>query len=211
MKNKICSISPAPPVGRRFLFSGFWFLASVLCLLSAGCSLPPAKPDTTRYYVLPTAAEEAPAKNPALHVGLFPIRLPEYLRSPSMVVRQGASEVRYEDGERWAEPLDAGLARLLRSKLSGVADVTIYPFRADAPRDCDLHVQILACEGTANGSVNFAATFEIAAPGGGEGAPHNFTAAPAKWDGHDYAQLAELLGADTAQLADAIAAALPAK
>lgn len=204
MKNKNHFKITVPPVMP-------WLLASVLCLLSAGCSLPEAKPDLTRYYVLPTPAETAPATAPALRVGLFPVQLPDYLHPRSMVVRQSASEVRYEDGERWAEPLDVGLTRVLRAKLAASAQVVAYPFRLDESRGCDVRVQVLACEGTADGGVNFAATFEIFAPGGGAGTPHAFTAGPAKWDGKDYARLAELLGADAAQLADAIAAALPAK
>lgn len=195
----------------RLLFPGFCLPASILCLLSAGCSLPEAKPDAARYYVLPTPAEAAPAKAPALRLGLLPVHLPEYLRSPSLAVRQGASEVRYNDDARWAEPLEAGLARVLRAKLAASAQVVAYPFRLDESRDVDVRVQILACEGTADGGVNFAATFEIFAPGSGSGTQHAFTAEPAKWDGRDYARLAELLGADAAQLADAIASALPAK
>jgi len=74
-----------------------------------------------------------------------------------------------------------------------------------------VRVQVLACEGTADGGVVFSATFEVFSPGAGAGVQHAFTAEPAKWDGRDYAKLAELLGTDAAQLADAIAAALPEK
>ncbi len=198
----------SPPI--RFWPSGIWLLASALCLLPAGCSLPEAKPDTARYYVLPTPAGPASANTPALRIGLYPVRLPDYLHLPPMVVRESASEVRYHEEERWAEPLDAGLARVLRAKLAASAQIVTYPFRPDVTRDCDVRVQVLACEGTADGAVDFAATFEISTPGGAA-TQHAFTAPPAKWDGHSYAQLAGLLGADAAQLADAIAAALPAK
>ncbi|HTB81411.1 MAG TPA: ABC-type transport auxiliary lipoprotein family protein [Opitutaceae bacterium] len=195
----------------RLSLPGFCLLVAGLSVLPAGCSLPGAKPDAARYYVLPTLAEAAVPPASVLHVGLFPVQLPDYLHSRSMAVREGASEVRYHDDERWAETLDAGLTRVLRAKLAASAQVVVYPFRSDAPRNYDVRVQVLACEGTADGGVVFSATFEIFAPGAGAGVQHAFTAEPVKWDGRDYAKLAELLGTDAAQLADAIAAALPAK
>lgn len=211
MKNKNHFSIMTPPIMQRFFLPGFWLLASGLCFLPAGCSLPEAKPDAARYYVLPTLAETAVPASSTLHVGVFPVQLPDYLHSRSMAVREGSSEVRYHDDERWAETLDAGLTRVLRAKLAASAQVVVYPFRSDAPRNCDVRVQVLACEGTADGGVVFSATFEVFAPGAGAGVPHAFTAEPVKWDGRDYAKLAELLGADAAQLGDAIVAALPAK
>src|SRR5581483_1683149 len=211
MKNKRCARTVAPTLPRRLSLPGFCLLASVFCLWPAACSLPETKPDTTLYYLLPTMAETAPARTPAVRLGLLPLRLPDDLKPPSLAIRQGASEIHYTDQARWAEPLEAGLTRVLRAKLAGAAQVTAYPFHLDEPRDADVRVQILACEGTADGGVNFSATFDIAAPDGSGRTTHAFVAAPAKWDGKDYAKLAELLGADAGQLADAIAAALPAK
>jgi uncharacterized lipoprotein YmbA len=186
-------------------------LSFALWLFAAGCSLPEAKSDTARYYVLPLAAEGVTPKSSALHVGLFPVQLPDYLKQRSIVVREGASEVRYNDEERWAESLDAGLTRVVRERLSASAQVLSYPFTLEVTRDYDVRVRLQACEGTANGHVVFSATFEIYAAGanGALVAQNTFTAKPAKWDGTDYAKLAEQLGADATKLADVIAAAMP--
>jgi uncharacterized lipoprotein YmbA len=202
------------------LTSAFWLssfgirlLASLLCFLSAGCSLPEAKSDTARYYVLPSEVGAVAPPSSARHVGLFPVQLPDYLKQRSMAVREGASEIYYRDNERWAESLDAGLTRVLRERLSASAEVLSYPFTLEATRDYDVRVRVQACEGTTGGQAVFSATFEIYAAGanGALVAQNTFTAEPAKWDGSDYAQLAGLLGADAAQLADAIAAAIPSK
>jgi uncharacterized lipoprotein YmbA len=193
------------------LGAGGCLLVSACWLFSTGCSLPEAKSDTARYYVLPSAAEAVPPKSSGLHIGLFPVQLPDYLKQRSMVVREGASEISYHDEERWAESLDAGLARVLRERLSATTQVLTYPFTLEQTRDYDVRVQVQACEGTADGGVAFSATFEIYAAGanGARVAQDTFTAEPAKWDGSDYARLAGLLGADAAKLADAIVAALP--
>jgi uncharacterized lipoprotein YmbA len=196
-----------------FMISAFWLLSSVLYVLSTGCSLPAARPDTARNYVLRVAAEIVPPKPSGLHLGLFPVQLPEYLKQRAMAVREGASEVRYNDEERWAESLDAGLARVLRERLSATAQVLAYPFTTEQVRDYDVRVRVQACEGTSDGGVAFSATFEIYAAGanGALVAQGTFTAGPATWNGSDYAKLAGLISADATKLADAIAAAVPQK
>jgi uncharacterized lipoprotein YmbA len=190
----------------------FGLLSFALWLFTSGCSLPEARPDTARTYVLRAAAEAVPPKSSGLHIGLFPVQLPEYLKQRAMVVREGASEVRYNDEERWAESLDAGLTRVLRERLAATAQVLAYPFTIEQARDYDVRVRVQACEGTSDGGVVFSATFEIYAAGanGALVAQNTFTAEPAKWDGSDYARLAGLISADATKLADAIAAALPA-
>jgi hypothetical protein len=190
----------------------FGLLSFALWLFTTGCSLPEARPDTAHNYVLRVTAEAVPPKSSGLHVGLFPVQLPEYLKQRAMVVREGASEVRYNDEERWAESLDAGLARVLRERLSATAQVLAYPFTTEQARDYDVRVRVQACEGTSDGGVIFSATFEIYAAGanGALVAQNTFTAEPAKWTGGDYAKLAGLISADATELADAIAAALPA-
>ncbi|HWZ95935.1 MAG TPA: PqiC family protein [Opitutaceae bacterium] len=196
---------------RRSLGAGGCLLPSALWFFCAGCSLPEARPDVAHTYVLRVAAEDVTPKSFGRHVGLFPVQLPEYLKQRAMVVREGASEVRYNDEERWAESLDAGLTRVLRERLSATAQVLAYPFTLEQVRDYDVRVRMQACEGTSDGGVVFSATFEIYAAGANgalvtQGA---FTADPAKWDGRDYARLAGLVSADATKLADAIAAALP--
>ncbi|HXC02324.1 MAG TPA: PqiC family protein [Opitutaceae bacterium] len=190
----------------------FGLLCFALWLFTAGCSLPAARSDTARNYVLRVAAEDVAPKSSGLHIGLFPVQLPEYLKQRSMVVREGASEVRYNDDERWAESLDAGLTRVLRERLSATAQVLAYPFTIEQARDYDVRVRVQACEGTSDGGVVFSATFEIYASGanGALVAQGSFTAGPARWNGRDYADLAGLISADATKLADAIAAAMPA-
>ena len=191
----------------------FGLLSFALWLFATGCSLPAARSDTARNYVLRVAAEAVRPKPSGLHLGFFPVQLPEYLKQRAMAVREGASEVRYNDEERWAESLDAGLTRVLRERLSATTQVLAYPFTTGQVRDYDVRVRVQACEGTADGGVAFSATFEIYAAGanGALVAQGTFTAEPAKWNGSDYAGLAGLISADATKLADAIAAAMPQK
>jgi uncharacterized lipoprotein YmbA len=196
------------------------FLAFGLCALAA--CLPPPQPDPTRYFVLtgpapaPTAGGAASADD--LRIGLQSVELAKYLKSPDLIVRQGTNELVLQDYARWAEPLDAGIARLLRERLQavdGVGQIYLQPFPLDANRDYDVAVTVLRCEGatTAGGDhvARFAATIEITTTGDHAHlvTRRTFVAPEAKWDGKDFARLAGLLSADVEALGQEVASALP--
>jgi len=190
-----------------------------LGLFLTGCSglIPPPQTDPTRYYVL-TGPPPAPAAvGGQLRVGLQRVELADYLKSPDMIVRQGTNELTLQDYARWGEPLDAGIARLLRENLRtavGVGRVFAQPFPLDQDRDCDVAVAILRCEGgTGAGSgrvARFAATIDITRAADGHLLGRRMFVAPdAAWDGKNFAQLAALLSADIDALGREIVAALP--
>lgn len=189
----------------------------------AGCNvMPPAQEDATRYFVLSdnTAAAQAQMAQGGLRIGLHPVALENYLDHKVMVMRTGANEVRFEDYRRWAEPLDVGVARILKSTLLSspdVAQVFVEPFPVDQERDFDVTVKVVRCEGAAapdGGHVaSLEATFEVAAQGA---APHVvyrkvFAAPEEAWDGSDYGRLAALLSKEVGALGRAVLAGIPPK
>lgn len=197
--------------------------ACLALLVSLGCKiLPEPQPDFTRYFTLslPAGAEmtpPAPAKGS--NVGLRPIEVAPFLRKGSLAVREGESEIRYDDSARWAEPLDAGVSRVLRTCLQAdprIARVLTAPFPFEVPRDYDVLVRIAHAEGQrADGraAVRFLATVEIVRPGdaGEVVARKTFDAPDIAWDGQDPAALARGLSEAARLLAAEIAALLPAK
>lgn len=204
---------------RRFLPA--WALMAVAATVLGGCQLlPPASADATRFFVLtgPVTSGAAVAQ-PAgrLQIGLKPVDLPAYLRTTkSMVVRDGANEIRYQDYSRWAEPLEAGVIRLLKERLLAspvVRGVDAHPMRGDVARDYDVSVRILRCEGAAGseGVARFSASYEIvAADGSGKVvASRTFTAPEAAWDGKNFGTLATLLSEGVTALGAQVAADLP--
>jgi len=185
--------------------------------LIAGCKLlpiQPAKPDATRYYTLsaPGPVASAPAA-PGPRLWIRRVDLPAYLEYKPFVTRVGPNELRVVDEVRWGEPLDQGIAEVLRRRLEGLTGVYGMESR-DAPRDYEVVIEVTNCEGevgAARGSVHFAAEIELLKPGAGSTviAHRSFTAEPAVWDGKDYAALAQLLSRAVADLGDAIVAAVP--
>lgn len=193
------------------------------CLLAlAGCNvIPPAQEDATRYFVL--SGSEMPsveAPSGTLRVGIRTVRLESYLNRKEMVVRNGASEVRFEDYRRWADPLDASLTRILRSRLlaaPSVAQAFAEPFAFDQARDYDVSVDVVRFEGAVDGdgkySASMAAVVEVSTTGAASRiVSRKLFEAPAQaWDGADFNRLAQLLRADVDLLAQEVVSGLPGK
>ena len=183
-------------------------------LAGAGCTvIPPATPDTTRYYVLTTApakpATVAPA-GPHWRIALRPVEVPAFLRGKAMQVRYAGNEIRYADEARWAESLEAGLGRVLRESLEGRGEVARGVSSPGEDHDFDVTVRVLRCEGDhENKLARFTAVVEVYPPGAGteRRARDTFTVEAAGWDG-SYGQLALKLSEAVDGLADRITALL---
>jgi uncharacterized protein len=192
-----------------------WILASGCWLWVAGCSLPTAQTDPTKFYVLaaPAAAPAPTANAPAIR--LRPVELASYLRGRPMIVRRSENEIEFRDFARWGEPLDQGIARVLgdgliaRGAASAVQVGAIRPSESTDVR-YELSLRVLACEGGAGGTVNFRAVWELASVGD-NGAPvahGDFHPLNLRWDGKHEASLASALSEAIAGLAGEIAAGL---
>ena len=210
----------------RKISSCRWFslliCACAACLLN-GCTLLRPREDPTRFYLL-TVPSAPPAKtaerlSKRWRIGLRPVELPAYLRTKSMVVETGANEIQFADFDRWAEPLDQGISRLMKETLSladNVESVTLNSHGGEG-LDYEVTLRVLACEGvrgaSGNSSVRFALRWEVRPIGMDltltkRGA---FTAHLLAWDGKDYGQMAQRLSAAIADASGAVAAELPAE
>ena len=92
-------------------------VAGLVAALPACVSLK--RTPEARFFVLRTLAEPPAAElgaSPAL-VGLLPVALPGYLERPQLITWVAPGELRIDEYLRWAEPLDAGLARTLAANL----------------------------------------------------------------------------------------------
>ncbi len=198
-------------------------LCATALIALAGCTIiPEATVDPTRYYVLsgPATTLLAGARPTGTHqIGLRPVELPAYLRNQKdLVVRTGANELRFQEFALWAEPLEAGISRVLKERLLStdmIGGVTAYPFSVDIRRDYDIVVRVLNCEGLKSSDTThvarFAAAYDIINVSGQVVVRRTYTAPDQTWNGTDYAVLARLLSEATAKLSEDIAANLPAR
>ena len=192
-------------------------LAGVAGLVLGGCSLlPQAQTDPTRFFVLSAPGGEpaaAPAaKLPVVH--LRPVELASYIKAKPIIVRRGDNEIEFREFARWGEPLELGIARVLREQLvarGAAGTVLAAGVRAtDVDYDYTLVVRVLACEGGADGAVHFRAVWELATTGP---APHGVARgdvqpAHLRWDGKSEGALAAQLSKAVALVAEDVAAGL---
>jgi uncharacterized lipoprotein YmbA len=185
----------------------------------SSCSLPEAQADPTRFFVLSTPAANTTGANaanaPAIRVR--PVELASYMRSRPLIVRKSENEVEFREFARWGEPLEQGIARVLREELlarGAASAVQISGVRATSrPFDYELAVRVLACEGAANGDVAFRAVWELI-PAGSKALPvarGDYRAEGLKWDGKTETTLVAELSKAVSGLAADIGAATPKK
>lgn len=217
--------SPVFEIPRKFSTAANRSFVLLLCTLAAcalsGCSLLQPHADPTRFYVLtvPSVPPERAGEGEFTRwkVGLRPVEVPAYLRSRAMVVRTGTNEIHFADFDRWAEPLDQGISRVIKETLSSARNVDSVALNShgDDTLDYEVAIRVLACEGVwvehGNGSIRFAVTWEVRSVGNNSTATKRgvFTADPVAWSGKDYGQLAERLSEAMAGASKAVAAELP--
>ncbi len=186
--------SPTFKTSRR----SFALLLGVIatCFLTSCAFLEP-QTDPTKFYVLTTpkpTLRAAPAgRFVRYRIDLRSIETPDYLHSKLMVVRTGANEIHFAEFDRWAEPLDEGIGRVLKAALStadNVGSVTLDS-PGDDGVDNEIKIQVLACEGvreeSGTGSIRLGLAWEIQPAGTNKMAVKRggFAAEPAAWDGKD--------------------------
>lgn len=214
------SSSPlSSPVVRRFLRAWTGLLLLVGLATTVGCKIiPDPAPDPTRFFVLTGPGLTAGVSTPSgtLRIGLRSVELAPYLQSRSLIVRNGSNEIAFEDYSRWAEPLNEGIARVLRARLTVTPEVErvySHPFPFNRERDYDISVNVIRCEGArdSGGAVaRFAAVFEISAASDGRVITRKTVMNPdIPWDGQDYPALVAAWSEAVSGLADAIISSLP--
>ncbi len=124
--------------------------AMVMTLLTGCASSPPV-----RYYqlqVTETVAADATAQPVIL--GLGPLNIPGYLDRPQIVTRGTGARLRVNDYERWAEPLQAGIERVVAvnidNQLAGVA-VAVFPYGSLIKPDLRLVGRLIQFDANAAG------------------------------------------------------------
>lgn len=142
----------------------FYALVPVcLVLLSLGCS----GSEANRYYLLNADAPrdtQCQRTGAGLSIGIGPVKIPDYLNRNPIVSRTTGSGVILAQFDRWAEPLDSGISRVMAEDLSRLLcakTVHIFPWKAGTPIDYRVIVDVLRLDGTVGGEVAFDAQWSV--------------------------------------------------
>lgn len=184
------------------------FLLLVVSLFSA-CALTPGR-DASRFYTLPSesvaqmdlsSSEIERESQQIVVVGVMPVRIPAYLDRPTIVLTESNGRVSWQEDIRWAEPLDAGITRVLREAISKERpslDVRAFPQTDRA--DYRVYAEVTKLEVRAEGEVVFEAALRIEHASTHAVRDRSRVMLRREWRAGDYADLAGIVSEGLNQL-----------
>lgn len=114
----------------------FWALG----MLIAGCVSSPE----SRYFTLNATMNHA-VESSSLSVVVGPVSVPAAVDRPQIVVSTGPNQVRVDDYNRWASPLQSNISRVVADNLGsilGTPRVTVFPQASSATADYQAAVEV---------------------------------------------------------------------
>jgi uncharacterized protein len=151
--------TPAPSAWGKVSRMAGWTCRSLslvlLCILiftAAGCGTT----GPSKFYVLnalagPETGTGLDTTRPGIAVGVGPVKIPEYLDRLQIVTRSTMSSLRLAEFERWAEPLEKSIPRILAENLStllGSDQVAIHPWPNALQVEYQVVVEVNRLDGT---------------------------------------------------------------
>lgn len=142
---------------------------AAVALATTGCfgTSPPS-----RFYVLsasPAGKAAVASTGPEGTLGIMPTRVADYLDRPQVVTFLGDNAVSLDEYNRWAEPLGAGVTRVLSHELSALLPgwrVIPQPLDPIVPLRARVVVSISALGWNDRGEARLEATWAILSAGG---------------------------------------------
>lgn len=117
-------------------------LVAVLALvLLAGCGSTPK----AAFYTLRAGEPGQAAGVATMSVGVGPVSLPEAVDRPQMVLRGQGNAVEIDEFNRWAEPLESEIPRVVAGGLAArlpEAYVAVFPFSASLEPDLRVELDV---------------------------------------------------------------------
>ena len=113
----------------------------IVILLAAGCGSTPA----SRFYTLSATKTPGAGTSSDLSLAVGPVTIPGVVDRPQIVVSAGPNQVRLDEFNRWAAPLQSNISRVVADNLSsilGTPRVTLFPQTMSATADYRVAIQV---------------------------------------------------------------------
>ncbi len=170
------------------------------------------KSQPSQYYMLSTSQGLSPVSSRGGNntIGVGPVNLPDYLMRPEIVTRTSSSKVELGEFDRWAEPLDETMVRVLVENLSALlsdANLLGYPWNRSIPIDYRITVDVRTFEQHPDGNVHLVAIWNLLS-GEGETVQTRRAELAIGVDGDGYAAIVSAMNAAMVRLSEEIASAL---
>ncbi len=186
-------------------------LPLALLAASLGCLRPSPSPPVVFYTLQPLTLTGAPPARTGLAVEVLPVRLPEVLQRPQMVVARGSGTLGLLESHRWGNPLDQDMQRVLAQDLAlllGSDTVVPSPYGDQVGAAFRVEVEVLSCDARAGAGLTLEALWLVTRAGGGPALAVRRTTLVEPLPGPDAEALATAYSHLVAALAREIAAVL---
>ena len=123
-----------------------WISTALLMALVACGTTPPAQ-----HYRL-SARESLPESTTGPALGVGPVSIPPYLDRNGVVRSDGANGLQIANNERWAEPLDEGITRVVSLNLAGLMqtqNIQLFPWHPRRQPEFGIKIRVLAMDADA--------------------------------------------------------------
>jgi uncharacterized lipoprotein YmbA len=154
----------------RVIDQCIWLAVAVvlLPLLAAGC-VSIGKTVQSDFYVLSSLADPAGAETvdelpKGITVGVRETNLPQVLDRPQIVTQTSQNEIRFSEVDRWGEPLEDGVTRVLSENLSFLVptqNIFVLPTRAVLEFDRVVNFEVIRFAYSADGFVLLVARWTL--------------------------------------------------
>jgi uncharacterized lipoprotein YmbA len=194
---------------KRISCSGAPIAALLILLLTAGgCGSKQA-----RFYMLSSSVDAGAASSVrgGTVLGVGPVTLPDYLIRYEIVTRKGPSEMVFAEFNRWAEPLDETMVRVLAENLAALlpdADVRAYPYVQSEDIDYRIRVEVRSFELHPDGNVHLVALWRLMT-GPDDTSPPERADLTANAGKGDYEEVVAAMSSALVSLSEEIAGSLP--
>lgn len=183
-------------------------LSTLFCLaIIAGCGSSPR----SDYYMLTANAPGIPGGG-GPSIGIGPVSVPEYLNTRQIVMNRNAHKLELAEFDRWAEPLDEGVSRVVAVNLAvmmNTADVQIFPWRRDAVPEYAARVTVVQFAAQGNEAL-LVTEWAVTRPGEGVAVDRGISQLTTTLKGGEPEHVASAYSELLLQLSEIIAAAVRA-
>lgn len=136
-------------------------VTSVACLalILSGCVSVPNSP-SPRFYMLQAVDGNQVSKKTNIAsdvvIGVGPVKIPEYQDRPQIVTQDKEKMLKFAQFDRWGEPLDLGMRRLIGENLAVMlpeTKFTLYPWNSSVPVKYQVVVEIIQLDSKLDGDM----------------------------------------------------------
>ena len=189
-------------------------LIIALAFVLGGCIAMSNSP-TPRFYALQAMDENYAGEKfnipSSVIIGIGPVKVPEYQNRPQIVTQDANNMVTFAQFDRWGEPLDFALLRLISENLSAIlpgATLVTSPWHLDIPVKYQVIMDVVRLESRLDKNLSFSVQWSVIDL---ENKKMMFTKRSEfsnPIEPHDYSGLAKALSLECASLSGEIAKSL---